>query len=187
MTNGKLGVFWHTQGSGKSYSMLFLAQKIRRKFSGSPTIVVLTDREELNRQISDTFENCGILGKAKAGQFIASSGTDLVEKLRGNPSFIFTLIQKFNKTDVEPISPDHDILIMSDEAHRSQYGIFADNMVRLLPTASRIGFTGTPLLSSDRITERTFGGYISVYDFQRAVDDGATVPLYYCFVKSKPL
>ena len=179
LNNGKLGVFWHTQGSGKSYSMVFLAQKIRRKFSGSPTIVVLTDREELNKQISDTFENCGILGKAKAGQFIASSGTDLVEKLRGNPSFIFTLIQKFNKTDVEPISPDHDILIMSDEAHRSQYGIFADNMVRLLPTASRIGFTGTPLLSSDRITERTFGGYISVYDFQRAVDDGATVPLYY--------
>ena len=179
LNNGKLGVFWHTQGSGKSYSMVFLAQKIRRKFSGSPTIVVLTDREELNRQISDTFENCGILGKAKAGQFIASSGTDLVEKLRGNPSFIFTLIQKFNKTDVEPISPDHDTLIMSDEAHRSQYGIFADNMVRLLPTASRIGFTGTPLLSSDRITERTFGGYISVYDFQRAVDDGATVPLYY--------
>lgn len=179
LNNGKLGVFWHTQGSGKSYSMVFLAQKIRRKFSGSTTIVVLTDREELNRQISDTFENCGILGKAKAGQFIASSGTDLVEKLRGNPSFIFTLIQKFNKTDVEPISPDHDILIMSDEAHRSQYGIFADNMVRLLPTASRIGFTGTPLLSSDHITERTFGGYISVYDFQRAVDDGATVPLYY--------
>ncbi len=179
LNNGKLGVFWHTQGSGKSYSMVFLAQKIRRKFSGSPTIMVLTDREELNRQISDTFENCGILGKAKAGQFIASSGTDLVEKLRGNPSFIFTLIQKFNKTDAEPISPDHDILIMSDEAHRSQYGIFADNMVRLLPNASRIGFTGTPLLSSDHITERTFGGYISVYDFQRAVDDGATVPLYY--------
>ena len=179
LNNGKLGVFWHTQGSGKSYSMVFLAQKIRRKFSGSPTIVVLTDRDELNTQISDTFENCGILGRAKAGQFIASSGTDLIDKLRGNPSFIFTLIQKFNKADTEPICPDHDILIMSDEAHRSQYGIFADNMVRLLPTASRIGFTGTPLLSSDHITERTFGGYISVYDFQRAVDDGATVPLYY--------
>ena len=179
LNNGKLGVFWHTQGSGKSYSMVFLAQKIRRKFSGSPTIVVLTDREELNKQISDTFENCGVLGSTKAGQFIASSGTDLIEKLRGNPSFIFTLIQKFNKADEDPICPDHDILIMSDEAHRSQYGVFADNMVRLLPTASRIGFTGTPLLSSDHITERTFGGYISVYDFQRAVDDGATVPLYY--------
>ena len=179
LNNGKLGVFWHTQGSGKSYSMVFLAQKIRRKFAGSPTIVVLTDRDELNTQISDTFENCGLLGKAKASQFIASSGDDLIQKLRGNPSFIFTLIQKFNKTDVEPIYPDHDILIMSDEAHRSQYGIFADNMVRLLPTASRIGFTGTPLLSNDNITERTFGGYISVYDFKRAVEDGATVPLYY--------
>lgn len=179
LNNGKLGVFWHTQGSGKSYSMVFLAQKIRRKFAGSPTIVILTDREELNKQISSTFENCGLLGKTKASQFIASSGEDLVQKLKGNPSFIFTLIQKFNKPNLEPIYPDHDILIMSDEAHRSQYGIFADNMVNLLPTASRIGFTGTPLLSNDNITERTFGGYISVYDFKRAVEDGATVPLYY--------
>ena len=179
LNNGKLGVFWHTQGSGKSYSMVFLAQKIRRKFSGSPTIVILTDRDELNTQISDTFENCGLLGKTKASQFIASSGADLEQKLRGNPSFIFTLIQKFNRADAESIYPDHDIIIMSDEAHRSQYGIFADNMVRLLPTAARIGFTGTPLLSNDNITERTFGGYISVYDFKRAVEDGATVPLYY--------
>lgn len=179
LKNGKLGVFWHTQGSGKSYSMVFLAQKIRRKFAGSPTIVILTDREELNKQISSTFENCGLLGKTKASQFIASSGEDLVQKLKGNPSFVFTLIQKFNKPNVEPIYPDHDILIMSDEAHRSQYGIFADNMVNLLPTASRIGFTGTPLLSNDNITERTFGSYISVYDFERAVKDGATVPLYY--------
>lgn len=179
LRNGRLGVFWHTQGSGKSYSMVFLAQKIRRKFTGSPTIVILTDRDELNTQISDTFENCGILGKSKASQFIASGGSDLIDKLKGNPSFVFTLIQKFNQADAEPICPDHDILIMSDEAHRSQYGIFADNMMRLLPTASRIGFTGTPLLSSDNITERTFGGYLSVYDFQRAVEDGATVPLYY--------
>ena len=179
LNNGKLGVFWHTQGSGKSYSMVFLAQKIRRKFAGSPTIVVLTDRDELNKQISETFENCGLLGKAKAGQFMATSGDDLVRKLRGNPSFIFTLIQKFNQPNAEPIYPDHDILILSDEAHRSQYGVCADNMMHLLPTASRIGFTGTPLLSNDNITERTFGGYISVYDFKRAVEDGATVPLYY--------
>lgn len=179
LNNGKLGVFWHTQGSGKSYSMVFLAQKIRRKFEGSPTIIILTDRDELNKQISDTFENCGLLGKAKASQFIATSGEDLIQKLKGNPSFIFTLIQKFNKSDVTPIIPDHDILIMSDEAHRSQYGIFANNMMTLLPTASRIGFTGTPLLSSDNITARTFGGYVSVYDFRRAVEDGATVPLYY--------
>ena len=179
LNNGKLGVFWHTQGSGKSYSMLFLSQKIRRKFSGSPTIVVLTDREELNSQISDTFENCGLLGNTKATQFIATSGEDLVNKLNRNPSFIFTLIHKFNKENAKPISPDHDIIIMSDEAHRSQYGLYANNMMSLLPTASRIGFTGTPLLSSDNITERTFGGYISVYDFKRAVEDGATVPLYY--------
>ncbi len=179
LNDGKLGVFWHTQGSGKSYSMVFLAQKVRRKFEGSPTFVILTDREELNTQISDTFENCGLLGKTKASQFMATSGDDLVQKLKGNPSFIFTLIQKFNKQNEKPIYPDHDIIIMSDEAHRSQYGIFADNMMKLLPTAARIGFTGTPLLSSDNITARTFGGYVSVYDFKRAVEDGATVPLYY--------
>ena len=180
LKDGKLGVFWHTQGSGKSYSMAFFAQKIRRKMAGSPTFVVLTDREELNTQISDTFENCGILGKdSKAKQCIATSGEDLIAKLKGNPSFIFTLIHKFNKSDVEPIYPDHDIIIMSDEAHRSQYGLYADNMMKLLPTAARIGFTGTPLLSYDNITERTFGGYISIYDFKRAVEDGATVPLYY--------
>ena len=179
LRGGKLGVFWHTQGSGKSYSMLFLAQKIRRKFKGSPTFVVLTDREELNTQISGTFENCGILGNVTAAQSIAASGADLIQKLRGNPSFIFTLIHKFNQPDADPILPDHDIIIMSDEAHRSQYGQLADNMCRLLPTASRIGFTGTPLLSNDNLTERTFGGYVSVYDFKRAVEDKATVPLYY--------
>ena len=180
LNDGKLGVFWHTQGSGKSYSMVFFAKKVRRKMEGTPTFVILTDRDELNTQISDTFENCGLLGKdIKASQFIATSGDDLVKKLQGNPSFIFTLIQKFNKPNEKPIYPDHDIIIMSDEAHRSQYGIFADNMMKLLPTAALIGFTGTPLLSSDNITARTFGGYVSVYDFKRAVEDGATVPLYY--------
>ncbi|MDO4948826.1 MAG: type I restriction endonuclease subunit R [Bacteroidales bacterium] len=176
---GKLGVFWHTQGSGKSYSMVFLAQKIRRKFEGSPTIVVLTDRDELNKQISDTFENCGLLGGLKAKQFIAHSGDDLRQKLQGNPSFIFSLIQKFNKADAEPIYPDHDIIVMSDEAHRTQNGVFADNLMHTLPTANRIGFTGTPLLRDDNITARTFGQFVSVYDFKRAVEDKATVPLYY--------
>ena len=179
LLNGKLGVFWHTQGSGKSYSMLFLSQKIRRKFEGSPTIVVLTDRDELNKQISDTFENCGLLGNVKAKKFIASSGEDLIAKLKGNPSFIFSLIQKFNDPKATPIYPDHDIIVMSDEAHRTQNGIFADNLMHLLPTAHRIGFTGTPLLSNDNITARTFGGYVSIYDFKRAVEDKATVPLYY--------
>ncbi len=176
---GKLGVFWHTQGSGKSYSMVFLAQKIRRKFEGTPTIVVLTDRDELNRQISDTFEGCGLLGRGMGERSQATSGEDLCAKLQGNPGFVFTLIQKFNRREGQPILPLHDVLIISDEAHRSQYGELAENMCRLLPTASRIGFTGTPLLSSDEITKRTFGGYVSIYDFQRAVEDGATVPLYY--------
>jgi len=176
---GKLGVFWHTQGSGKSYSMLFFTQKIRRKFEGSPTMVIITDRDELNKQISDTFEACGCLGNVKASHFIASSGEDLIAKLKGNPSYIFTLIQKFNRNDLPPIIPDHDIILISDEAHRTQNGIFSDNMCALLPTASRIGFTGTPLFTYDNITKRTFGDYVSIYDFQRAVDDGATVPLYY--------
>lgn len=177
---GKMGVFWHTQGSGKSYSMLFLALKIRRTFEGSPTILVLTDREELNKQISDTFLNCKLLGDAnKTTPFLATSGKDLVNKLNTNASFIFSLIQKFNHPDATPIHPDHDIIIMSDEAHRTQNGIFAENMMHLLPTACRIGFTGTPLMKDDNITARTFGGYVSIYDFKRAVDDHATVPLYY--------
>lgn len=179
LRDGKLGVFWHTQGSGKSYSMVFLSQKIRRKFSGSPTIIVLTDRDELNKQISATFESCGCLNGMKSSTFVPSSGARLVEMLKGNPSYIFTLIQKFNNDHPDPITPNHDIIIMSDEAHRTQNGLFADNMMKLLPTASRIGFTGTPLFAYDNITERTFGGYISVYDFKRAVDDGSTVPLYY--------
>ncbi len=181
LRDGKLGVFWHTQGSGKSYSMVFLANKILRKASGSPTILVLTDREELNKQISGIFESCGFL-KSKVSEYIAQSGDDLITKLKNNSKFIFSLIQKFNKSDVPPIYPDHDILIMSDEAHRSQYGVFAENMAKLLPDFGRvsiIGFTGTPLLKYDELTKRTFGGYISVYDFKRAVDDKATVPLYY--------
>ena len=178
LKDGKLGVFWHTQGSGKSYSMVFFAQKVRRKFEGSPTFLVLTDREELNKQISDLFENCGCLN-AKSSEYMPNSGKRLYEMLKGNPSFIFSLIHKFNKSDVEPIYTNYDIIIMSDEAHRTQNGIYADNMCKYLPEASRLGFTGTPLFKYDNITERTFGSYVSVYDFKRAVDDGATVPLYY--------
>lgn len=177
--NGKLGVFWHTQGSGKSYSMVFLARKIRRKFAGSPTILVVTDREELNKQIANTFAGCGCMSSADAAAYIATSGSNLGERLKGNPSFIFTLIQKFNDANAEPIHVDHDVIIFCDEAHRTNNGVFAGNMMRMLPDASRIGFTGTPLFSYDNITERTFGGYVSVYDFAMAVEDGATVPLFY--------
>ena len=159
LKNGKLGVFWHTQGSGKSYSMVFLARKIKRTLAGSPTFVVLTDREELNKQISDTFEACGCLA-AESKKYRPATGKKMMTAIRGNPSFVFTLIQKFNEETVKseaPFIPDYDIIIMSDEAHRSQNGIFADNMCHLLPTASRIGFTGTPLFKYDNITERTFG------------------------------
>jgi len=181
LKDGKLGVFWHTQGSGKSYSMVFFARKIKRKMEGSPTFVVLTDREELNKQISDTFESCGCLVGA-AEKHRPANGKKMMEAIRANSSYVFTLIQKFNEETVaaeQPFAPDYDIIVMSDEAHRSQNGIFADNLCCLLPTASRIGFTGTPLFKYDNITERTFGSYVSIYDFKRAVDDGATVPLYY--------
>lgn len=179
LNDGKLGVFWHTQGSGKSYSMVFLSEKIKRTQPGSPTFLILTDRDELNKQISETYESCGCLAGVPASRFVASSGKDLAEKLQGNPSYIFSLIQKFNQPDETPIYPDHDIVVFSDEAHRSNNGVFAENMMRLLPTASRLGFTGTPILDYDNLTKRTFGGYVSVYDFNRAVEDGATVPLFY--------
>lgn len=181
LTDKKIGVFWHTQGSGKSYSILFLSQKIHRKLSsGKPTIVIITDRQELNKQISGVFEASGALGNLKAEKYMAKSGEDLYKKLKDqNPRYIFTLIHKFNKTDMEPIHKNHDILLISDEAHRTNNGIFAENMCHLLPDASRLGFTGTPLFERDNITVKTFGDYVSVYDFQRAVEDGNTVPLYY--------
>ena len=182
LTDKKIGVFWHTQGSGKSYSILFLSQKIHRKLSnGKPTIVIITDRNELNKQISGTFEASGALGALKAEKYMAKSGNDLYTKLKcQNPSYIFTLIHKFNKAvGVPPIHKDHDILLISDEAHRTNNGIFAENMCKILPDASRLGFTGTPLFERDNITVKTFGEYVSVYDFQRAVEDGNTVPLYY--------
>lgn len=172
-TEAKIGTL------GSKYEFFHEWKRLAEKEQGSVALETMLRGICRKENFLDLFENCGLLGKTKAAKFIAASGDDLVQKLKGNPSFIFTLIQKFNKPSAEPIYPDHDIIIMSDEAHRSQYGIFADHMMKLLPTAARIGFTGTPLLSSDNITARTFGGYVSVYDFKRAVEDGATVPLYY--------
>ncbi|MGM9570091.1 MAG: type I restriction endonuclease subunit R, partial [Phascolarctobacterium sp.] len=177
--DGKLGVFWHTQGSGKSYSMLFFVRKIQRKLSGNRTFLVLTDRVELDKQLRGTFASCGMLGTGDPKRYVAESGTDLINKIKDKLPIVFSLIHKFNKADVEPYYPDHEVIIISDEAHRSQNGIYAENLCRFLPTASRIGFTGTPIFSSNEITARTFGDYISTYDFKRAVDDNATVPLYY--------
>ncbi|HML77356.1 type I restriction endonuclease subunit R [Geobacter sulfurreducens] len=177
---GKLGVFWHTQGSGKSYSMAFFTQKVHRKLTGSFTFLICTDRDDLDTQIYKTFAGCG-LADNDADPCRASSGEHLAAMLRLNKPFVFSLIQKFNK-DVnpeEPYSTRDDIIVISDEAHRTQYGRLALNLRNALPNASYIGFTGTPLFKDDEITRRVFGDYISTYDFQRAVDDKATVPLYY--------
>lgn len=176
---GRLGVFWHTQGSGKSYSMVFLSRKVHRKLHGSFTFVILTDRVELDEQIAKTFAGCGAVKEAKAVH--ASDGNNLKQLLKEGHRYVFTLIHKFNQDDDGPYTDRKDIIVIADEAHRTQYGKFAENMRRMLPNASYIAFTGTPLMrgAEDQLTRDIFGDYVSKYDFKQAVDDGATVPLYY--------
>ena len=177
---GKLGVFWHTQGAGKSYSMVFFTRKIHRKLGGNYTFLVLTDRDDLDTQIYKTFARCGIVDNDR-DPCRATSGEHLSRLLAEHKAYVFSLIQKFNR-EVEPeqpYSPRDDIIVITDEAHRTQYGTLALNMRSAIPNASYIGFTGTPLMKDDEITRRVFGDYVSTYDFQRAVDDKATVPLYY--------
>lgn len=177
---GKLGVFWHTQGAGKSYSMVFFTRKVHRKLGGNFTFLILTDREDLDTQIYKTFAGCGVVDIDR-DPCRATSGEHLRRLLAQHKSYIFSLIQKFNQ-EVEPdqaYSLRDDIIVITDEAHRSQYGTLALNMRNALQNASYIGFTGTPLFKDDEITRRVFGDYVSTYDFQRAVEDKATVPLYY--------
>jgi type I restriction enzyme R subunit len=176
----KLGVFWHTQGSGKSYSMVFFCQKIHRTFQGSYTFLVVTDRQELDTQIYGTFGGVGAVPLVKAGSkdsLKAGSGSHLKSLLGSEHRYLFTLIHKFNFDEV--ITQRDNIIVISDEAHRTQGGQLAMNLRNALPNASFIGFTGTPLFKDDEITRRIFGDYVSRYDFKRSVDDGATVPLYY--------
>ena len=176
----KLGVFWHTQGSGKSYSMVFFCQKIHRKFTGSYTFLLVTDRNELDTQIYGTFSGVGAVPQVKAGSansLKASSGKHLKELLSSEHRYLFTLIYKFNFE--EEITERQNIIVISDEAHRTQGGQLAMNMRTAIQRASFIGFTGTPLFKDDELTKRIFGDYVSRYDFKRSVDDGATVPLYY--------
>lgn len=176
----RLGVFWHTQGSGKSLSMVFFTQKVLRKVLGSCTFVIVTDREELDDQISKTFKATGATAREDVR---ATSGEHLKELLRGNERYIFTLIQKFRNEPGQPyptLSDRSDVIVITDEAHRSQYDIFALNMRNALPNAGFIGFTGTPLIKGEEErTREVFGEYVSVYDFARSIEDGATVPLYY--------
>lgn len=170
----KLGVFWHSTGSGKSYSMVFLTQKILRVLGGGYTFLLITDRTELDQQIYGTFAGVGAVKNKNAR---ASSGAALKELLKTDNRFIFTLIHKFNFEEV--ITERDNIIVISDEAHRTQGGSLAVNMRKALPNASFIGFTGTPLFKDDQLTRRIFGDYVSKYDFKRSVEDGATVPLYY--------
>ncbi len=173
---GRLGVFWHTPGSGKSYSMAFFAEKVRRVVPGNFTFVVMTDREDLDDQIWRTFVGCGVSDEKTPR---AGSGKELQEILRGNHRFVFSLIHKFNQPVTEPYSHRDDIIVISDEAHRTQAGRFARNMRLALPNASFIGFTGTPLFKHDELTKRIFGGYVSRYDFKRSEEDQSTVRLVY--------
>lgn len=175
---GRLGVFWHTQGSGKSYSMAFFAEKVRRKVPGNFTFLLMTDRQDLDGQLYKTFVGCGIVEKDTPR---AGSGADLERLLKENHRYVFSLIHKFNQ-DVSPKRPyseRDDIIVISDEAHRTQAGRLARNMRVALPNAAFIGFTGTPLFKQDQITRRIFGDYVSQYNFKRSEEDGATVKLVY--------
>lgn len=175
-SEGKLGVFWHTQGSGKSYSMVYLSQKVFRKLNGNFTFVVVTDRKELDKQSYDNFAHVGAIYESEVH---AESIDHLHQLLSQDHRQIFTTIQKFQDIN-GPISQRDDIIVMTDEAHRTQYDRMAQNMRKALPNASFIGFTGTPLMASgEEKTRETFGDYISVYNFGQSVTDGATVPLYY--------
>jgi type I restriction enzyme R subunit len=175
----RLGVFWHTQGSGKSLSMVFFSRKILRTVPGNWSFVMVTDRQELDEQIYKTFLATGTVTNNEAH---AESGAHLKELLKADHRFVFTLIHKFNTRDgtaYPKLSDRRDIIVITDEAHRSQYDTLALNMRNALPNAGFLGFTGTPLMAGEERTREVFGDYISIYNFAQSIADGATVPLYY--------
>lgn len=186
---GKLGVYWHTQGSGKSYSMVFLCEKIHRKLGGAYTFLIAVDRTELENQLYDTFSGVGVVNDKNvvAGKKSGITGRDhLRELLSKNHRYVFTLIHKFSidpeKESEYPLITDRkNIIVISDEAHRTQGGTYARNMrFHGLPNASYLGFTGTPIIKDEEeLTKNIFGEYVSVYDFKRAIEDEATLPLRY--------
>lgn len=180
---GKLGVFWHTQGSGKSYSMVFLCQKMLRKLGGSYSFLLVVDRTELESQLYDTFSGVGAVTEENVR---AKSREHLRTLLADNHRYVFTLIHKFSidpkkETDYPLITDRRNIIVISDEAHRTQGGTFASNMrFKGIPNASFLGFTGTPLFKEElELTRNIFGEYVSVYDFKRAIEDRATLPVRY--------
>ena len=178
--HGKLGVFWHTQGSGKSISMLLFAQKVLRTIPGNWTFVIVTDRKELDNQIYKTFASTsGVLTQQEVH---AENVVHLRQLLTEDHRYIFTLIQKFQTQGGERhpvLSERSDIVVITDEAHRSQYDTLALNMRAALPNAAFIAFTGTPLMAGEQKTKSVFGDYVSVYNFNQSIMDSATVPLYY--------
>lgn len=186
---GKLGVYWHTQGSGKTYSMVFLCEKIHRKFGGSYTFLIVVDRTELENQAYDTFSGVGIVNNKNiiAGKKKGITGRDhLRELLSENHRYVFSLIHKFSidpelETEYPLITERKNIIVISDEAHRTQGGKYARNMRFFgLPNASYLGFTGTPIIKEEQeVTKNIFGEYVSIYDFKRAIEDEATLPLKY--------
>jgi len=178
---GKLGVFWHTQGSGKSFSMQFFSQKVHRTIQGNWTFVIITDRDDLDDQIYKNFAKTGAVTEPEK-EVRAKSGEHLKQLLTEDHRYVFTLIQKFRTKKGErysKLSDRDDVIVIADEAHRSQYDSFAGNMRTALPKAGFIGFTGTPLLVGEQATRREFGDYISIYNFRQSIEDGATVPLFY--------
>lgn len=178
---GKLGVFWHTQGSGKSFSMQFFSQKVHRTVEGNWTFVIITDRDDLDDQIYKNFAKTGAVTEPEK-EVRADSAKHLEQLLTEDHRYVFTLIQKFRTKKGEKypkLSDRDDVIVIADEAHRSQYDSFAGNMRTALPKAGFIGFTGTPLLVGEEATRREFGDYISIYNFRQSVEDGATVPLFY--------
>ena len=153
---GRLGVFWHTQGAGKSYSMVMFTRKVHRKLGGNFTFLVLTDRDDLDRQIYKTFAGCGVVDHDR-DPCRAADGKHLGRLLAEHKSHVFSLIQKFNLDPGAGYTVRGDIVVITDEAHRTQYGTLALNMRNALPNAGYIGFTGTPLFTDDEITRRVFG------------------------------
>jgi type I restriction enzyme R subunit len=177
MGHGRGGVYWQTQGSGKSFSMVFFAQKVLRKLTGNWTFVVVTDRVELDEQIAKTFKTVGAVSDAEGDECHAASGSHLRELLRGNHRYVFTLVHKFQTPEL--LCDRSDVIVLTDEAHRSQYDTLALNMRSALPKAMFMAFTGTPLIAGEERTKEVFGDYVSIYDFQQSIEDGATVPLFY--------
>ncbi len=179
---GKLGVFWHTQGSGKSFSMIFFSRKILRKLGGNWTFVVVTDRIDLDDQIYKNFARCGVVTEPEE-RCRAQSGEHLQQMLdQEDHRYVFTLIQKFGTRGgarYPELSGREDVIVITDEAHRSQYDVLAMNMRHALPNAAFLAFTGTPLIAGEEKTREVFGDYVSVYNFRQSVEDRATVPLYY--------